>query len=105
VHSASHRPNPGTRSRPGQARKTPRFTEATGSAASSTAGANSTDATLVKLANGTRFSFRQEDTIRLELTRKYRPDAVTELLDEHHCPCVSAGARTFLATMAQGRLA
>jgi uncharacterized SAM-dependent methyltransferase len=35
----------------------------------------------IMLANGDEFSFAPEDTIRLELTRKYHPDAVTSLLE------------------------
>ncbi|MFL5833579.1 MAG: L-histidine N(alpha)-methyltransferase [Solirubrobacterales bacterium] len=34
----------------------------------------------ITLVDGTRFSFQPEDTIRLELTRKYHPKAVADLL-------------------------
>jgi|GEM_PF-6338201 len=42
----------------------------------------SQDPTTIKLMNGMSFSFPPEDTIRLELTRKYHPEAVTELLSD-----------------------
>lgn len=41
---------------------------------------SSSSETEIELANGESFSFPPGDTIRLELTRKYHPEAVTELL-------------------------
>jgi L-histidine N-alpha-methyltransferase len=42
----------------------------------------STDEKDICIANGESFSFPPEDTIRLELTRKYHPNAVTTLLSD-----------------------
>lgn len=40
----------------------------------------STDTAIIKLMNGRSFPFPPKDTVRLELTRKYHPEAVTDLL-------------------------
>lgn len=42
----------------------------------------SADTKIIKLMNGRSFPFPPNDTIRLELTRKYHPQAVTNLLED-----------------------